>query len=513
MKISEIREKFPQYKDIPDEQLVIGLHRTYYKDMPFKEFHQQIQYDNAPDPTEGMSGVAKFRAGMGKAFTDIGRGAGQMIGMGPDAQEVQEMRGRDAALLNTGAGTAGNIAGNVAAFAPLAWVPGANTIAGAGVLGAASGALQPAASGMERLASAGGGAVLGGGVQALAGPVAKAIGGRATQAIDDLKVRQSQNAQLDETIMRGREAGYVVPPSAINEPSFIGGRLESLGGKAALGQEASLRNQPVTDSLARRAAGLRDDQAITADALRGARKDAALPYREISEISPQAAADLEMAQAARAESKLQWKHYNRSADPAAHKAATAADAQARAALDRIDDAAKAAGNPELIERLKLSRALIARNHQVQGALNRGTGNVEASAIGRSLDSGAPLTGELETIGRYQQAFPQFTREASKVPAPGVGKTELIMSAALAGGGAGLSDSPLGAVAGLAPFLAGPARGALLSRALQDSIAKPNYSAGMLTKNAAKLADPMTREKLALALRAGTIPMVPTVTRP
>src|SRR3990167_8378044 len=95
------------------------------------------------DPTAGTGFVQRFNEGMGKAFSDIGGAAGQLVGMGPSAEETRETRQRDAPLMKTGAGMAGNVAGNIAAFAPLAVVPGANTVAGAGALGASIGALQP----------------------------------------------------------------------------------------------------------------------------------------------------------------------------------------------------------------------------------------------------------------------------------------------------------------------------------------------------------------------------------
>lgn len=459
------------------------------------------------DPASGMGFLDKFNAGMGKAFTDIGRGAGQLVGMGPTAEETQETRRLDAPLMKTGSGMAGNVAGNIAALAPLAVVPGGATVAGAGTMGLLAGGLQPTESTGERFTNMGVGGLLGGGTQFAAGPLARHLGDRAASKQASLLAQKSQNTVRDETIRMGREAGYVVPPSAVNQPSFLGGRLESLGGKAALGQESSLRNQSVTDALARKAAGLGDDQAISAEALRAARKNAAAPYREISALNPRAASELEAAQSARAESKLQWKHYNRSAEPAAHKAATMADANAKRALDNIEREAQAAGKPELVEQLKMSRALIARNHQVQNALNRGTGNVDASVLGRALDSGAPLSGELATIGRYQQAFPQFTREASKVPTPGVGKTELL-AAALLGGGGTAAAGPLGALAGLAPFASGPTRSALLSKPVQNMLAQPNYKAGAVTRGTAALNDPETQRRLAMLLRALSLPLIP-----
>ena len=40
--ISDFREKFPQYKDLSDEQLARGFHKKYYADMPFDAFSQKI---------------------------------------------------------------------------------------------------------------------------------------------------------------------------------------------------------------------------------------------------------------------------------------------------------------------------------------------------------------------------------------------------------------------------------------------------------------------------------------
>ncbi len=58
MKMSEIRAKYPEYSDLPDEQLVIGLHRKFYSDMPFREFHKNVTYDvpNPKDKNDGLLG-------------------------------------------------------------------------------------------------------------------------------------------------------------------------------------------------------------------------------------------------------------------------------------------------------------------------------------------------------------------------------------------------------------------------------------------------------------------------
>lgn len=151
MKLSEIRAKFPMYSDLSDDQLLIGLHQKFYSDIPLGKFTQKIEYDTErADPTEGMSGIDKFRAGAGKALADLGRGAGQYLGL-TDRADVAEARKLDQPLMNTGAGLAGNLTGSVAALLPTALVPGANTYTGAAAIGAVTGAMQPSESTSETM--------------------------------------------------------------------------------------------------------------------------------------------------------------------------------------------------------------------------------------------------------------------------------------------------------------------------------------------------------------------------
>lgn len=102
---------------------------------------------------EGMSGIQKFNAGMGKAVYDLGRGAGQLTGF-LDQKDIAEARSMDAPLMNTSAGKWGNVTGNVLSSVPAAFVPGANTAVGASLIGAGMGGLQPTAEGESRLMNA-----------------------------------------------------------------------------------------------------------------------------------------------------------------------------------------------------------------------------------------------------------------------------------------------------------------------------------------------------------------------
>lgn len=443
----------------------------------------------------------RFQAGGGLAFRNLGR---TVLGRNEDYQEHKRM---DRELMATPSGASGNIVSNLAMFAPTAAIPGANTATGAGLIGGTIALTQPTDSIAEKAKNFGTGAMLGWLPQWGATTGAKAVGEWAAKREAGAALKASQNAVRDQTLKAGQEAGYVLPPSAVSN-GFIAKRLESVGGKAAVGQEAALRNQPVTDTLARQAAGLRPEQEISRTNLRQSRYDQAAPYREIAGLSPQAAADLEALQLARHDSRMAWKEYNRQGVRTAYNDATAADARAKALEKALEGHAQTAGRPDLVKSYIEARKGIAQNRQVQDATNVGTGSVDASVLGRALDSGAPLSGNLETIARFQQAYKPYMREASTIPTPGVSKTEALSSALMAG--AGQAATPGGWLAGGLPLLSGPARSMLLSGPVQKNL-HPNYSPGFMNSEMAALADPQTREKAAAIARALMLPAIPQVT--
>ena len=507
MNIAEIRAKFPQYADVPDGELVRGLHRKHYADIPYAAFLKQIDFRKAVDPTEGMGGMAKFNAGAGKALMDIGQGAAQMVGMGPNAEEVRNRRELDKPLMNTGAGMAGNVGMTISGLAPLAMVPGGSSILGAGALAAGVGALQPTESATDRLVNMGSAGLMGAGVQTAAGPGARMLGEWGADRMAGAALRKSQNAVRDSTLSAGQAVGYTVPGSAVN-PTTGNKILESVAGKAAVGQEAALRNQPITDALARAEAGLPQGAALSAQTLKGARKAAAGPYRELTAISPQAAADMEALKAARLESKLNWQFYGRQGDPAAYKAATQADQLATSLENSLETQAQQVGRADLVRALRSARQQIAKIHDVEKALNVGTGSIDASVLGRMVDQGRPLSGGLKTIGDFQQAFKPYMREASTIPTPGVSKIAALLSGGTGAGGFA-AGGPLGAGAAAIPFTVPPAARELALK-LGKSV-KPDYSVGALPQAAAALNDPATRRQLSMLLRAGTLPAIPQLT--
>lgn len=281
---------------------------------------------------------------------------------------------------------------------------------------------------------------------------------------------KQRNSVRDETLTEARKEGYVVPPSEVR-PNMVTNRLESIAGRPAMTQDATLRNQEVTNKLARRAVGLPENAPITEATLEARRSVLAEPYRQISNLSKAAAADLESLKQARAEAQAQWKFYDRSADPKAQAEARNLDQQANQLEMKLAGHAANARRPELINELSKARVAIAKTYDVERALNVGDANVSARMIGKAIDRGRPLTGELATIGKFSEAFPRFTKEASGVPPPNVSQQQGLASAALALGGFS-TLGPLGTALGLVPLTSTPIRGGLLSNIAQNAIVTP-----------------------------------------
>lgn len=447
-------------------------------------------------------------AAYGKALPDLVRGAGQLIGNGiekvsgkrpdmlPTQADIDAMRAQDAPLMATAGGKVGNALGQAALSAPTAGIGG---VPGAAISGAAMMGAQPVATGESRALNTAIGAGAGAAGQFAGQKLGQFLQDRATRLTSEAAAKESQNAVRDATLKAAQEAGYVVPPSAVN-PSWVNKRLESIAGKAAVGQEAAVRNQEVTNTLARKAVGLPENAPVTEKALEGVRTAAGKAYQEVGALSPIAKQDLEALKQARFDANAQFKFYNRTGDPAVLKQAK----EARELVDMLEQSLESeaanAGRADLIPALVEARKQIAKTYDVGRAVNVGDGSVSAPVIGRLLDKGRPLTEELATVGKMQQAFPSYMREGASIPTPGVSKSEALAAALLAVGG-GAAGGPMGMAAGALPLLSGPARSLLLSKPYQSMMAGQSYSPGLLTQAAAKALPPDRAAALARLLSA------------
>jgi len=298
---------------------------------------------------------------------------------------------------------------------------------------------------------------------------------------------KGQNALRDQTLKDAQAEGYVVPPSAKGGNWFTR-RLESIGGKAAVGQEAAVRNQQVTNSIARRELGLPDDAPISTSALDSKRTQLARPYREVAAINQNAAKALEDLKQARHDATSYYKHYDVSADPKSLAEARRLEQQANTLEQQLEQIARQAMKPQLIKELRAARQAIAKTYDVERALNVATGDVSAAVLGRAVDKGKPMTGGLATAGKFQQAFPAYARDGERIPTPGVSKSEALASTLLGVGGYGLAG-PMGTALAALPLLSGPTRSLLLSPALQGM---PSYPGA----NLPLVSDPVLRGILA-----------------
>lgn len=138
-----IRVEVPD--DATPEQIIAYVQQNY---SPKPKLSQEEKLARArveladTSATNDMSGLDKFRAGVGKSFYDIGRGVSQLVGA-RSRGEQDESNQIDQALMDSGAGTAGNIVGHMALAAPTAVIPGAATVRGGALIGAGTGFIQP----------------------------------------------------------------------------------------------------------------------------------------------------------------------------------------------------------------------------------------------------------------------------------------------------------------------------------------------------------------------------------
>lgn len=491
--------------------------------------HANIAAEQAGySPTSGMSGLEKFAAGAGKVAYDLGRGVGQLLPRGPmgmagpqvTRQDVEQSRVVDAPLMQSGAARAGNLAGNVVAAVPAAFVPGANTVAGAGLVGAGMGLLQPSTSSAETTANIAFGGAGGAGGQKLgqwaAPKIGQAITARATAAAD----AKSANAVRDQVLAEARKLGYKTPPASVNQESALARGVESLSGKQAMMQTAAVTNQKVTNRLVREEFGLPRSAPLSFSTLEGIRRKAGEAYKAVkgsgdvvtdqnylddltnlSKSADELKADfpdldiagskeiqglqngllrekfsangaLEVIKELRhsASKNLAW-----NVDDPAKKALGMAQREAAGIVeDQVIRHLQSQGKGALANAFDKGRQTIAKTYSVQAALNEGSGNVVAGKLGAQLRKGKYLSGNLEKIARYASSVESGVVKES-VGSPGV--SALIAGASMGGGGAGLAMGNPGAAAVLAglPLAREGARRALLS-SVGQKVAAPGYNA-------------------------------------
>lgn len=464
-----------------------------------------------------MSGPQQFIAGMGKAPSDMILGGRQILGLA-DQAEVDETKRLGKPLTDTGAGTAGNIAGTIAALAPTMIIPGLNTVAGAGLVGGVTGALQPTDAGESRFANTAVGAVGGAGAQKAIGMGAKYAGNRLASQTASKATQAADNAGKDAVLAAGREAGYVVPPSMTESP-LAGRILEGISGKQKAAQLANVKNQNVTQRLATKALALPEGTPLNPETVKAARMQAIergyKPVDDLGEMATSPAyhqtldaiasdrsgvarsfpgmknegmefldslrvqqwhtADARKAvQVLRDDAGAAWAQGEKEVAKAKLKASEAIENEIERGLDSMGKS-----GAELLKNFREARVMIAKTSDVEKALAKGKGKVNAEVFAAALRKGKPLSGELKTIAEFADKY----GEVARVPKQGWSNPFTVIDAAT-----GSFGSPLFPAARVG------ARYAALSEPGQKMFAKPSYSVGAATK--------LSPEVLALLERYG-----------
>lgn len=341
----------------------------------------------------------------------------------------------------------GRVAGAVmpaaAVAKPIGAIPSfarANPIVQSGALGATSGLMTPVNTGQtgsELYGEVGKNVALGtavGGAIPAAGQVASMLRGK------------PPSPQVQQLVQESRDLGYVIPPTQVN-PSITNRVIEGIAGKLTTAQNASAKNQEITNKLAAKSLGLPEDAVITPAVLANLRETAGQAYKNLG-LSGQVIADktyldsldniakpfIVAAQgfpnappspvinlveslktpsfdATAAIEKI--KQLRTAADDAFRKGDTdiaRASKQAAVAIENaLENHLSKTKQSDLLDKFRDARQLIAKTYTIEKAANTTTGTIDAKKLAAQLQKGKPLSGELKSIAQFSQAFPKATQ--------------------------------------------------------------------------------------------------------
>lgn len=378
------------------------------------------------------------------------QGLTSLVGSDPNslAYKAGKLGGEIAGTAGTGSALAG---GTRMAFAyggkavPAAAEPVLNAIASSGMTtggAAATGAKQVvknlatratggaitggASAGLVDPSQAGTGAIIG----AAAPGVFSLIGNTANQIGKIVKGPDVPGA-VTAGLKAAQEYGYVVPPTQA-KPTLVNRLIEGTAGKLTTAQNASAKNQAVTDRLAKNALGIADDVQLSPEVLSSIRKEAGKAYEEVASLPAMPATKAQPLmnipgkeginpkqmvydlRVARNDADAYYKAYSRSADPEQLTKAKAAKDLATSIQTKLEDYAKSVGREDLVPAMVEARQKIAKTWTVENALNDTTGSVNALKLAKDLERGKPLSGDLKAAAQFAQQFPKAAQPLEKM---------------------------------------------------------------------------------------------------
>jgi hypothetical protein len=292
-------------------------------------------------------------------------------------------------------------------------------------------------------------------------PVAAVVQPIAKRAATALQTQEQINAVRDATVRAAQEKGYVITPGSV-APEGKNVLAERIAGKTNVEQIASVRNQAVTDRLARNAVGIDETAPLTSDAMKVIRADEYLKgYEPIKQLGTIAADNnfiddlirvegtyvgpnrsFKGAVPPEVESLIKTYTVNDFNSADAVNATKVLKEQGNAALNRGDtavghaklDIAKAlenqiersltnSGNPNataLLDQFKASRQRMAISHTIEDAIREGGGSVDAKKLAADIQRGKYMTGDLKIAAEFANVFPRVNQRVGAIGTPAAG---------------------------------------------------------------------------------------------
>jgi hypothetical protein len=359
-----------------------------------------------------------------------------------------------------------------------------------------------------------------------------------------LQTQKEANVVRDANLLAAQKEGYVVTPSSL-DPTGANIVKERIAGKTHLEQLASIKNQTITDNLARKAVGLPENAQLTPEVMKGIREaEYTKGYAPLKKLGEIAADDAYITDLANIEAKYTGasksfpgvvpdevgklikgflvdkfdsgdvvdvvRNLREQASANFRKGENAA---AKAQLDvatalegQIARVLETSGDPNLVgllEQFRASRQRMAVSHTVEEAIRKGSGSVDGRKLARDIQNDKFMTGDLKTAAEFANTFPRVNVPPSMIGTPGAGTILGRSLSGAAGAGAGFAaGGGLGAVVGAAApeLISAGMREYMLSRVGQKG-AVPKYN--KYQDLAAGLTDEGLRNAL-LATQAGDI---------
>lgn len=268
MTLDEVRQKYPQYKDVPDDKLAPALYDKFYKDkISFEDFSSKIGYNAQPEidistlteiaraPELNDASLPAFKAGLGFLLADDDASAAQIIKQqfGDDAQ-IRSVGGKQVVTLPSGdyvlnqeGFSATDVARGLAKFLQFSPAGRASTIAGsvgANALTQGAGDLVEQALGGED-------------IQAEDSLIAGALGGafKAGENVIGNVYRYLRGTPASDVVEQGAKQGVPVMTSDVLPPTTFAGKMAQqtaekiplAGTGAAREIQQDFRNQAVQE--------------------------------------------------------------------------------------------------------------------------------------------------------------------------------------------------------------------------------------------------------------------------